>query len=579
MRKIMFLTILAVAFGATFAMAVDRHKVTIENQIMLTGEEPVQGVTTPSNPDLITDSPGTIIGYTTYEYQTNGSTGNRMGVDSQGGRHFLWMKGTGENFPPDTRGVYFNYVDNMGNWLVPEEGQNISQVDGDGYTQLSLTTADNAAAAYHSGGSDIVIYAVDNFPGMGIFSYFDPPDFLSLDCFWPYLTVDRNDNIHIVSQENTGVAGAEQAIGYTRSTDGGSTWSRPDNVDTLMTISQVLTSSPVSDKVAILYTHGRDDVDQYHNDIYYVESEDGLTWDFSGGKVNVTEYGGSETYWAYTDMAAVYDYNDNLNIIWTTFTSIDEELFYPVTLFHYSTGSGMITEVTACPEDWDESCNTGAWNLPIAKMSLGVNEATNAIYAVYTAFSIADASAAGYCNGDIWMNYSIDGGASWSEDVNMTDSQTPGCAMHECDSDHWSSVADKVDGNLHIIYVNDKDAGGTPQTEGGVTDNPVMYLEFPNPVSSVEHSTEIPTTFALSQNYPNPFNAKTNITFNLVDDSDVKISVFDITGAKVTTLVDDRMIAGEHSVNWDASEVASGVYYYSLKTNGEESTRKMTLLK
>jgi hypothetical protein len=212
-------------------------------------------------------------------------------------------------------------------------------------------------------------------------------------------------------------------------------------------------------------------------------------------------------------------------------------------------------------------------------MSLGVHQATNALYAVYTEFDTSDCSGNGFANGDLMMNYSVDGGASWSGATNMTDSHTPGCAPGDCDSDHWSSVADRVDGYLHIIYVNDKDAGGIPQTEGSLTESPLLYLAYPNPLSSVEHGDELPTTFTLSQNYPNPFNAKTNITFNLENASNIELSVYDITGAKVASLVNSRMDAGQHSINWDANDVASGVYYYSLKTNGEESTRKMTLLK
>ena len=585
MRKILLLTVLALAFGVTFVMAGNVNGPRIENHVLLTGEEPLEGIAIPWNPDLITDSPGIVIGTTEYDYQTNGSTGNRAVTDAQGGTHFVWMKGSGGSFPPSQRAVYFNYVDNMGNWLVPEEGQNISQVNGDGYTQISQTNDNRASVAYHSSGSDFLVYAEDYFPGMGIFSYFDPPDMLVARCYWPYLTVDRNNNIHIVGCENTTT---EQAIGYTRSTDGGDTWSRIQPVDTLMVISQNVVSSPVSDKVAIVYTHPRDYLSQWYNDIYYIESEDGLSWDWIDGKVNVTDYGsGEETFWAYTDLAAVYDYNDNLNIIWNALVVSGDSLFYPVHLIHYSSGSGMMTTVEMSPEEWpDTGCETGAWNLQIAKMSLGVNEATNALYAVYTAFDPEDCSAggqySGWANGDIYMNYSVDGGASWSAAENMTDSQTPGCSPGECDSDHWSSLADNVDDYLHIIYINDKDAGGVPQDdpqEGEVTVNPIMYLQIENPITAIDEGPSAPETFTLTQNYPNPFNAKTNITFNLETESDVKISVFDITGAKVTTLVDGRMIAGEHTVNWDAEKVASGVYYYSLKTNGEESTRKMTLLK
>ena len=113
--------------------------------------------------------------------------------------------------------------------------------------------------------------------------------------------------------------------------------------------------------------------------------------------------------------------------------------------------------------------------------------------------------------------------------------------------------------------------------------NPFPYhIDFISLIISpvgINDRDNVPTTFSLTQNYPNPFNAQTNIEFVLENDSDVELEVYDVTGAKVTTLVNSHMNAGSHTVNWDAASVASGVYYYSLKTNGEESTRKMTLLK
>ena len=162
----------------------------------------------------------------------------------------------------------------------------------------------------------------------------------------------------------------------------------------------------------------------------------------------------------------------------------------------------------------------------------------------------------------------------------MTNSPSPGCAAGDCDSDHWSSVAELVDDSLYVIFVEDKDAGGVPQTEGAVTVNPVKYLSYVNPAASgIENGGSLPTTFSLTQNYPNPFNAQTNIEFTLENDSDVEIAVYNITGAKVTTLVNNRMQAGAHTINWDAASVSSGIYYYTLRTNGEELTKKMTLLK
>lgn len=586
-KRLLILTLFALTVFAATAIAGDQVATKpIENNRILTGDEPLPDMQAiPLNPGLILDSPGTVIGTTEYDYQSNGTSGNRMALDTDGGRHFVWMNGSGGSYPPPNRAVYFNYRDNRGTWLVPEVGQNISQVNGDGYTQMTLTSDNRAAVAYHSANSNFVIYAEDNFPGLGIFSYFNPPDMLGLRCYWPYLSVDRSDHIHIVMCENAPNAGDPQTLGYTRSVDGGQTWSTLARVDTLEDISQMVVSSPVSDKVAIVYSHPYDINGQYPqwlNDIFYVESTDGVTWDFRNSKINVTDYGNDDlNFWAYTDLSAIYDYNDNLNIIWPAplWSSNNDTLYYETYLWHYSTGSGVMSVIDKSDSLWINGCDSGVWNLLIAKPSIGV-DASNNLFAVYTSFDTSDCAANGYANGDLYMNYSSDGGANWQPRVNMTDSHTPGCQAGDCDSDHWSTVADRVDDSLHVTYINDKDAGGIPQTEGSLTVNPVMYMTYPNPApTAVDGDIDMPKTFALAQNYPNPFNARTNINFTLNNASNVELTVYDITGAKVTTLLNKRLEAGQHSVNWDAGTVASGVYYYKLNANGEESTKKMTLLK
>lgn len=578
MKKALLILAILGSLAAVSAVAADRTPVIIGNLPAVTGAEPLPDVPYyPSLPGLVTDSPGEIVGSTQYDYQSNGSSGRRVALDSQGGVHFAWMNGTSY---PSSREVDYNYVDAQGNWLMPEQGVTVSQSNGAGYVQLGLTSDNRAAVAYHQWNlADYSVLAVDAFPGSGIFEYYDVPDMLALRCYWPYIAVDRSDNFHVIVNEQVPNAGDPQAMGYTRSVDGGQTWSTLVAVDTLMTLSGIMVSSPVSDKVAIVYTHPRDFANQTHNDIYYIESADGLNWDWRNGKVNVTEYGGAETYWGYIDVAAVYDYNDHLNIVWNAFTSVNDTLYYPILLFHYSTSPGTISEITRSPDSWpDGGCSTGAWNLPICKMSLGVEGEINALHVVYTAFDTADCSAGGFANGDLYWQYSVDGGAGWSHAVNLTDSHTPGCVPGDCDSDHWSSLAEMVDGFLHIIYIDDKDAGGLPQTEGSVTDNPVLYLEYASPVG-IEDEPLQPRTFNLAQNYPNPFNAKTTIQFELQTAANVKLSVFDVTGGLVDVLVDRRFDAGRQSVVWNAEDLASGTYFYRLTTAEGSQVRKMALLK
>ena len=96
--------------------------------------------------------------------------------------------------------------------------------------------------------------------------------------------------------------------------------------------------------------------------------------------------------------------------------------------------------------------------------------------------------------------------------------------------------------------------------------------------------SEIPQTTKLYGNYPNPFNPETSISFGLAEKSNVKIEIYNILGQKVKTLINNKLDAGNHSVKWtglDSSnhKVASGVYFYKLKTNNYSNTKKMLILK
>jgi hypothetical protein len=100
-----------------------------------------------------------------------------------------------------------------------------------------------------------------------------------------------------------------------------------------------------------------------------------------------------------------------------------------------------------------------------------------------------------------------------------------------------------------------------------------------NPIGIINISSEIPKDYKLNQNYPNPFNPSTNIRFGLSKSSNVKLSVYDILGNEVTVLVNNRLNPGTFEVHWDASNFASGVYFYKLQTDGFAETKKMLMVK
>jgi len=83
----------------------------------------------------------------------------------------------------------------------------------------------------------------------------------------------------------------------------------------------------------------------------------------------------------------------------------------------------------------------------------------------------------------------------------------------------------------------------------------------------------------LMQNYPNPFNPTTNIVFELSNKSKVNLKVFDLYGREIITLLNDYMSAGRHSVQFNGTNLSTGVYIYRMVTDNGILTRKMMLLK
>ncbi|MBO6793804.1 MAG: T9SS type A sorting domain-containing protein [Balneolaceae bacterium] len=97
--------------------------------------------------------------------------------------------------------------------------------------------------------------------------------------------------------------------------------------------------------------------------------------------------------------------------------------------------------------------------------------------------------------------------------------------------------------------------------------------------AEINEEMEIPVHLELQQNYPNPFNPSTNIEFSIPNPSNVKLSVFNAIGQHVGTLIDSQLSPGSYSVEWDASGVATGIYFYQLRTAEQVITKQMLLIK
>ncbi len=96
---------------------------------------------------------------------------------------------------------------------------------------------------------------------------------------------------------------------------------------------------------------------------------------------------------------------------------------------------------------------------------------------------------------------------------------------------------------------------------------------------AIEVNLNGPGKFELSQNYPNPFNPTTTIRFSIPEAGNVKLTLYNILAQEIKVLVNEAKEAGVHTINFNASELNSGLYIYKLEANGLTQTRKMTLVK
>jgi len=170
----------------------------------------------------------------------------------------------------------------------------------------------------------------------------------------------------------------------------------------------------------------------------------------------------------------------------------------------------------------------------------------------------------------LYYAYSLDGGATWSSNERLSLAFDPhvGWPQQNKMGDYFDMVSDEI--GAHLAWA------GTFNNE-----QDVYYGRITPIITAIkDRNNELGVAeFALFQNYPNPFNPATRIRFGLPNSSKVKIEVFTISGEKIATLLDTYKPAGYHTIDFDGSSYASGVYLYRIQAGNYVSTEKMVLLR
>lgn len=133
---------------------------------------------------------------------------------------------------------------------------------------------------------------------------------------------------------------------------------------------------------------------------------------------------------------------------------------------------------------------------------------------------------------------------------------SPVCAIYKSGSDKYSALAYSGFGPTNVFFNMENLITGITQT-----------------------GTTIPARYELQQNYPNPFNPMTNVEFAIPQSAFVKLTVFDILGRVVETLVNEQLSAGTYKADWNAANHPSGVYFYKLQTENFSESKRMILVK
>jgi hypothetical protein len=186
------------------------------------------------------------------------------------------------------------------------------------------------------------------------------------------------------------------------------------------------------------------------------------------------------------------------------------------------------------------------------------------------------------------ISVSKDSGASWSEPIRLNANDTPELAGQIPEYIYPADIIKDMGDNhglLQLMYLDDNSWGSNIQGNGLANGGTIKYasLDIDFNYSSTEPSV-VPVAARLGQNYPNPFNPETTISYEMLQNGEVTINVYNLKGQKVKTLVNDTKAAGEHTVVWNGKDdsgnnVSSGVYFYKMQAGRYTSTKKMILMK
>jgi hypothetical protein len=648
MHKAFYVLVTIVILPLIFFTLLDAREVRkiTEQEIPLSGDELLQTLplggsmkSIPSPPRLL--QIGTVIDSTTMDFQCNSNIHQRIATVGDSALHVTAMI----SYDPDvgfaTRGmkyVYyydgvftnFNYVEGTG--IGDERGGFGSVISYDvpdlGLGNIAMITSHTNLDARAFGAH--WYYFQDAFQGVGAFTPTEGPIGNEADrCDYPlwismYITNDLTGDIAMTGRTNVGgCVGPFEDIWVAHKTYGSPSWDPPIS----LVVYEDWWNGPAIPTLA-----GADNgyfaiaVHEFQTNVYFWDSTDGgATW---SARQNITGYSmdpqfalpdsSSTEYRPTQNHALAMSPGGTPHIIWTAYQARgleSDSLWTPgsglwqyrTKLEHWDPVNG-INEVYRHTTGIADTVQGTAFAFNVGHPSIGFGPTDSIVYAIYEGFVDADVDpTTGLGFGDIYVSLSTDGGATWQDRVNITNSMGSDDLYPAIARVNPQGVVQELPGfsvgnadgvnDFVMIYQND-DVGGTFMRGDELDPNfdmlyvaPVDFETIEVPGTGIGDGLDagggIPKAFALGQNYPNPFNPSTTIAFDLPvmgSNQSVNLTIYDLRGRCVRILIDSELEPGNHKIHWNGRDdrgqsVASGIYLYRLKAGDETFTRKMTVLK
>ncbi len=571
-----------------------------------------------------------------YDYGWNSGIRDFVDVDADGNVHIAAFVNTDPVAALGNRHVVY-WFDPGG--LLETSGI-VSTQDGMGWANVQVLSDGRATIVYHQ---DTQGFLIDVLAGFGLFTKVSHPVSLAIwmhtqigsdDVVW-YATSHSEGNSGSASDSTLVWFSNDEGTTWTQVTTVTTGFHVAGPAEPVVRVSmdnsEVLVKNEWDDNLAA-GADPRAALDSTDMTTYAWSTDNGTTW--NNVIVTFDPYlnivGGDTTLVADVFMSAAgtedtlivenfsqtditYDYLGNVHMVMNGYSwhwdPVADSTQNAWPILHYSSARGElaanfveITDTDISHSDWLHTLvvDSGWWsgnNIGIGYPTISAAPDTSLLVAVWVQpryvngqidTTVTAPNDAIFMENDVWMSASPDLGDNWTAPEKIVD--TPN--LYEA----FPTLAKPLTPTgtpgeyaYHLMYLEDHVPGvwifATPESEAGLaqwvymTDTLTIPVIEPPPIGVEDDDAITATSFSLKQNYPNPFNPSTRIEFALNERSRVTITVYNMLGQEVTTLVDGVMEAGGHNITWDASNAASGVYFYKLSAGDISRTKKMVLLR